>query len=292
MLAVVVSFFSPCGYALPKWHLDSTLEWLLKANASVVVTQATLPGQDPVAIPSGVRDHRVYENADVMFLKENLWNLGAALAPEADKLLFMDADVRIDGDWLEETDRLLDEADVCQPFEFCHWLDRKGRLTLSKPSAAAYMARGLAPSLGQCHVGFSWGMRRKTYEDLGGFYDLCVRGGGGDAAFAFAISAHEQTDRLIEMHSSADRIGVRAPSFKAYRENALRVAPSVGYRKGLCLHLWHGERENRQYVNREKYFPVNEDGEPPVVRRDDGLLKWSSEAPLAQEYFALRKEDG
>jgi hypothetical protein len=293
MLAVVVSFFSPCGYQLPKDHFASTINWLLGEGANVVVTQATLPGQDPLPVPDGVLAQRVYADADVMFAKENLWNLGASLVPEADKLVFLDADVRIDGDWLNETDSLLNETDICQPFEFCHWLDQRGRIVLTKPSVAAYISKGLAPWLGQCHVGFSWAMRRGLFEELGGFYELGVRGGGGDAAFAFSLSGLPETERIIELHANADRIGVRAPSYKAYRENALRIAPKVGVRSpGLCLHMWHGERENRQYITREQYFPVNEDGESPVYRREDGLLKWAADAPLALQYFQERKEDG
>lgn len=293
MTAVIVSFFSPCEYELPKKHFAATVDWLVKSGAEVAVTQATLPGQEPQPVPESVAAHRVFENAGILWLKENLWNLGAELVPHADKLVFVDSDIFFHSKaWLSETEDLLDRVDVCQPFQTCYWLDRGGRPTLMKPSAAHFMEHGKAPWLGQCHVGFSWAMRRKTFEDLGGFYEY-PRGGGGDAAFAMALARVGNVEALIRMHASARRLGANAPSFKKYRANAVRVAPSVGaVNGGRCFHRWHGERSDRQYTNREMFFPETEDGDSPVEKREDGLLQWTADAPLARTYFERRREDG
>ena len=293
LLAVIVSFFSPCGYELPRQHLRTTLEWLVAQGASVAVTQATLPGQESQPMPAGVMAERTYPDADNMFLKENLWDLAVDLVPDADKLVFLDGDVRLSRDWLRKTEQLLDAVDVCQPYETAYWLDRRGMIFESRPSAAAHMVQGRAPHLHRCHVGFSFAMTRDAYNRLGGIYDLNVRGGGGDAAFAFALSDHPEMQSILEYQRGIGRLNVDSPSFVRYRDNALSQKLKVGYPPGVsCKHLWHGERVDRRYVTREEFFPPLEDGEVPVYRRDDGLLKWRVPAPGAAEYFAQRKEDG
>jgi hypothetical protein len=293
MLAVILSFFSPCEYELPKQHFRTTVELLVDQGATVAITQATLPGQQSQPIPAGVYADRTYADADVMFLKENLWNLGVQLVPQADKLVFLDADLRLSRDWLRKCDRLLDKCDICQPFETCYWLDRHGNIFQDRPSAAADMVDGRAPHLHRCHVGFSWAMTRDAYDRLGGIYDLNVRGGGGDAAFAFALSDHPEMESLLDSQQKLGRLNVGCQSFAKYRENALAQRFRIGYPPGVKVkHLWHGDRGDRKYVTREEFFPPMVDGEVPVYRRDDGLLKWSVGAARAMDYWLERREDG
>ena len=293
MIAVILSFFSPCEYELPKQHFRTTVEWLVDQGAAVAITQATLPGQQSQPIPAGVYADRTYIDADVMFLKENLWNLGVQLVPKADKLVFLDADLRLSRDWLRTVDDLLDQCDICQPFETCYWLDRYGNIFQDRPSAAAHMVDGRAPHLHRCHVGFSWAMTKDAYDRLGGIYDLNVRGGGGDAAFAFALSDHPEMDTLIQYQRHLGRLNVDCPSFIDYRQNALAQRFRIDYPPGVkCKHLWHGDRGDRRYVTREDFFPPMVNGEVPVYRRDDGLLKWSGGAARAMDYWLERREDG
>lgn len=293
MLAVIVSFFSPCGYELPRQHLRTTLEWLVKQGATVAVTQATLPGQQTQPMPDGVAYERTYADADVMFLKENLWNLAVRLVPKATKLVFLDADVRLSRGWLEQTEQLLDRCDICQPFQTAHWLDRHGMIQMSRPSSACHMAEGRSPHLHRCHPGFAWAMTRDAFDRLGGWYDTNVRGGGGDASFVFSLSDHPEMTEILENHRKIGKLATDCPSWMEYRKNALRQKFQIGFLEGVnCKHLWHGNLADRKYVTREDFFPPYDNGEVPVYRRDDGLLKWQVPAPMAREYFAIRKEDG
>lgn len=75
---------------------------------------------------------------------------------------------------------------------------------------------------------------------------------------------------------------------------------SLGYVPGAILHLYHGSRENRRYVERWTYqtdFTV--DPQTDIETDANGLLRWTEQA-LAEkpemvrrvgEYFALRRED-
>jgi len=65
---------------------------------------------------------------------------------------------------------------------------------------------------------------------------------------------------------------------------------------GTLLHLWHGDDENRNYVNRLKtlaelkFNPTRD-----IVLDEKGCWKWDQNTSRlkesSEEYFALRKED-
>jgi hypothetical protein len=291
MVGIVVSFFSWCDYALPKRHLASTLETLASAGVPVAFTQATAAKQAPQPAPRWVRS-RVYENAGPLFLKENLWNLGADLLPECDKLAFIDSDVRLNDGWTAGVERVLTRVDVCQPFSRCRWLNRDGKMIQQKASAAKAISLGRAPWPHRAHPGFGLAMTRNTYDRIGGVYERQVAG-GGDLAFWLAMSRHQETSAILAGRAKSDELNVAAPSYIAYRENALRHSLRVGYVDGVtATHLWHGDAVDRRYVTRERYFPRRENLEPAVDRRPDGLLAFTAPAPDALAYFQGRREDG
>lgn len=290
-LGAVVSFYSPCNYELPKRHLATTLQWLLDSGVQVALTQAIFSGQEPQPAPQEVRS-RVYEGAEPIFYKENLWNLGARLLPECDKLLFLDCDIRLSEGWVGHVSGVLDSVDVCSPFQRARWLDRNGTIFQQMLSAGAAIAKGAAPWPHRAHPGFGVAMTRNAFERLGGIYDRAIAG-GGDAAFWFALSDHAEMASILRTKAQRGEMNVGVKSFNSYRANALKQRLRVGFVPGdSATHLWHGERENRQYLRRELYFPKLPNGEPPVEYREDGLLRYTAAAPAAMEYFILRKEDG
>ena len=290
-VGIVMSFYSPCGFETPRRLFADALARIVATGAIVAVTQATLPGQLPQPVLEGVR-HAVYENADVMFYKENLWNLAVELLPDCDAFVFLDADVRLTDGWLDGVVDTLNAADVCQPFSRCRWLDRDNKLDRQMRSAAAAMGGGQAPWPSRCHPGFGLGITREAYENLGGIYERLVSG-GGDMAFWLAMSRHRETAAVVQSKSSGGELNLSSPSYVAWRENAARVMPSVAAVAGVTAwHPWHGDRINRRYTERENFFPRLPCGEPAVERRPDGLLAYTLSAPHAAEYFASRREDG
>lgn len=286
-----MSFFSPCGFETPKRLFADALARIVATGAIVAVTQATLPGQSPQPVPSTVRQ-AVYEDADVLFYKENLWNLAVEMLPDCDAFVFLDADVRLTDGWLDGVVDTLNAADVCQPFSRCRWLHRDGRLDRQMGGAAAAIAAGNAPWAHRAHPGFGIGITREAWTALGGIYER-LPAGGGDLAFWLAMSSHPEAETIIRTKSSALELNVCAPSYVAYRERALSLGLSVApVARITATHPWHGDRANRLYTTREKFFPQDGTGEPAVQRRLDGLLKYTQPAPMAREYFVVRREDG
>lgn len=291
-LSICIAFFSPCDYALPKRHLTQTLNWATQEKAEVLLAQVVLPGQSPQPVSSKIKS-LVYRSVDVMFYKENLWNLAARRA-SGDKLLFIDSDVQfVCSDLAGATSALLERCDICQPFSLATWLSRDGKPARSRKSAALALACGFEPLTRFYHPGFAWAMTRSTFDRLGGFYDHNVVG-SGDIAFVYALDKRWQH---INLHSRApnDVHVSTTPRYRAYRDHAVSLNLHVGYLADVeCRHLWHGYLAGRQYMHRGKYCPVARGEDFPLAYRDDGLLMWTKSEQSAQlkTYFLSRHEDG
>lgn len=293
MITVCLAFYSPCEYELPRQHLSRTLAWLAGEGVPAVLAQVVLPGQSPQPVPSGIMS-LVYESSDVMFFKENLWNLCVRSAPPTDKYLFLDTDLRFSADdVIARTESLLDSVDVCQPFGTAVWRDRHGKLTHARRSSAFAISRGYDPSSKYYHPGFAWGMTLRAYEFLGGFYDRHVLG-GGDIALAYSLDP-----RFVNVDLRArnpdDAHFSTTPSYETYRHRGVSLCLRVGSLENVdCGHQWHGDIADRQYTSRGTYWPIEPGQEYPLRHRDDGLLEWTNPAAgeAVRRYFESRREDG
>lgn len=292
-MGVVVAFFSPAGYELPRKHFRDTLAYLAACQVPVAVVQVVRPGQKPEDVPGQMMSH-VLESEDTMFFKEACWNIGASLLPYS-KLMFLDADITFSTpDWYDSASAALDEYDIIQPYDWCQWEEEDGEIAHGKFPSAVPLSQGLAPRLDRYHPGFAWAMRRSAFDALHGFYDRDVVG-GGDVAISYSL--HPCDTWVLEQTNRDSGFAVigKSPSYEAYRRNALSLGLKVGYVENQTVnHRWHGARKDRQYESRGQFLPPRIDGELPLVRRDDGLWAWqdaSASVGLAS-YFASRQEDG
>lgn len=292
-VSVVLCYFSPAGYELPRKHFHATVQTLHAQGVPLVVTQAVLPGQEPQPVPAAI-PQRVYEVGSVLWLKEALWNAAARLT-DAEHLVFLDADIVFSTTaWLDRTLRALRDCDITQPFAEARWLDRDGRRDITKQAAAFALLSGDTPKMNRYHPGFAWAMTRDAFERLGGLYDRNACG-GNDSALFFALSDSPGAMSHIEYFGRRQDRTVKSPSWQAYRENAQRQQFRFGVVPGVTVtHLWHGDRKHRQYQTREFAFPRNAAGEFNLICREDGILEWQdkSDERVAREYFASRREDG
>lgn len=291
--AVILSFFSPAEYELPKRHFHSVVQTLNAQGFPLVITQAVLPGQAPQDVPSSIA-HRVFRVPHALWLKEALWNAAVKLT-DARHLVFLDADIVFSStEWLDRTISTLSECDITQPYEDAVWLDRSGLPAIRKPAGAVALVSNALPSMSKYHPGFAWAMTRDAWQRLGGVYDRNTCG-GNDSAFFFALSDADGLDRYLEYFGSKQDRTVKSPSWKSYRKNATRQRFRFGVTKGVtATHLWHGERKDRHYQTREAQFRRNSAGEFDILRRSDGMIEWvnPSDSKAAEDYFTSRREDG
>lgn len=292
MIAIVLAFYSPVGYELPRRHLAETLAWAASTGCDVVLAQAVRPGQQPEPAPAAVRT-LVYETSSTLFYKENLWNLAAA-STQADQLLFVDADVSFSAaDVVERVASQLEVVDVLQPFQVAAWLDQTGCPFQARRSSAYAIASGWEPRTLYYHPGFAWAMRRSAFDALGGFYDRHPTG-GGDVAFTYALDARWVGSQLPR-HIPLDAGYWHSPSYKTYQANGVALGLRVGYLPGVtAYHRWHGEIERREYATRGRFLPLVAGEDYRLTRRPDGLLEWDSpeDSAAVLAYFQGRREDG
>lgn len=296
MIKVIIAFYSPSDYALPKKYLQSTLQWLRAAGADILLAQVVRENQKPQPAPKGVQQ-LIFQSQDVLFFKENLWNIAARVClgnKNVDKLFFIDSDIRFSqDDVVALAAAALDEYDLVQPFEMALWFDKDKQQYLARKCAAYALQQGQEPAPGFFHPGFAWAMTRSAFARLNGWYEGHPFG-GGDVAFAYSLDSrwlyNNRTRYLPE-----DTVCWHSQKFRDYQKNGVEARLKVGYLCGIeAHHPWHGSVENRQYTTRCNYLRIQQGEEYPLRHRADGLLEWltSDASAAAKQYFDSRKEDG
>jgi len=242
----------------------------------------------------------------VLWQKERLLNIALGhLDAGCRKVAWLDADVLFENaDWVVETDRLLDEYPVVQPFHIAYLLP-KGHTSPEK-------GYGYGPKEGQWMYGMAYVMSRindrrralKRYEDSGhcglawaarrdllerhGFYDRRIDG-GGDLSMSHAM--YENIDTWKHSHWEGDSLS------QALLDDIVRwgrafgsdVQGKVGYVPGSVLHLWHGNWADRQYGARARWLAqYGFDPATDIAEDEAGCWRWASEKPeLHRRYEAL-----
>ena len=253
--------------------------------------------------------HRRTSAGNTLWQKERLLNIALENLPNSvEKVMWLDSDlIFLNDDWVVETSELLDHFPVVQPFGWMTYLSANqdgsdlletlGSLPLGQGVGAVYHSAGLGVQsfpdmcfrsnflLG--HPGFAWAARREVM--VNGFYDRSIIGGG---------------DRIMLNGFTGHYVGVSRKMPKAMEEDVrafgrkltLLAGPTnVSYAPGVVVHIWHGNRADRDYTNRyhillhNNYDPVHD-----VRINEAGVLEWASAKPklhkMVNEYFSNRKE--
>ena len=247
---------------------------------------------------------------NTLWQKERLLNIALENLPRTvDKVMWLDSDlIFLNDDWVPETAELLDKYPVVQPFAWMTYLpasegasyatEQLPTLPLGQGVGGVYHGAGLGlqsfPDM--CfrsnfllgHPGFAWAARREVME-VAGFYDRSIIG-GGDRIMLNAFTGHY-------VGVSKKMPPAMAEDVRAFgRKFTPLVGPSnVSYTPGIVLHIWHGNRADRDYTHRyqilllNRYDPVND-----VRVNKEGVLAWSTDKPRLHrqvtEYFNNRKE--
>lgn len=283
--------------------------------------QLTEDGKGEAAVSAvlenGVKtiDVRV-RNKSFVWLKENLWNIGARHLPrECKYVLFADADI----EFLEphqfptELVHALQEYRVVQPFETVADMGPQGQVTEVhrsfgwcyangwewRPEAdglGGYCAKrppGMPKNVGHgipWHPGFAIAMRRAVLDKL----PLLETGvlGAGDHHMCGALIGKAHLTLPAKIH---DNYRHQVMSWQARAE--VVVNRSFGFVPGTIVHNFHGSKANRRYVSRwdiltqHAFDPVTD-----VYHNSQGVLELEENKPelrnAIMRYFKQRQEDG
>jgi hypothetical protein len=216
----------------------------------------------------------------VMFHKENLCRILETKIPyKYKKLAFLDTDVLFnDFYWYAKTSKLLDSCDIVQLFDKCHWLNTNGDITLTRQSVL-HMDSKVYDS--KYHPGFAWAFRREWYNKAG-FFDYALSGSGD------ALSVIKWMNKLLPKNYKSLPKSIQK-EYAKYPD----ILPRITYLENVeILHLYHGSRKNRQYVDRHEMLNINMDIKD-MINVKNGLYEWKDPKMNKQfmDYFISRKDD-
>lgn len=221
----------------------------------------------------------------LLWQKERLLNLGLKYLPAAcDKVAWPDGDLLFENDdWVDETAKALDRSPVVQLFESCADGDE------GQTGMAACRQLNRDVILG--HPGFAWAARRDLL-DRHGFYDRSIVGGGDTvmswASYGVLWPGHNRAAVYFSPGHLAD-IEHWSSAWHA------DVLGQVGHVSGTIVHLAHGSKQGRQYMQRTKILK-DADFTPSrdIVAGPETPWHWASNKPQLHsqvaDYFEQRKE--
>lgn len=287
MLAVVSVHFNPCGYVRPEQNFCIFANHLASQGVALYAAELAF-GDKQFRLPPVGREVLRLRGNSILWQKERLLNhVVSQLPPEYDKICFADADILfVDNDWAAKLSRLLDVADVVQPFDNAIYLPPGENVVnlkhAGKPSSFANRLRGL--NVHDDARGLAWAFRRDFLNRVDGLYDRGILG-GGDTFLSWGV--------WNEGHP-AYTPGMNEDLFK-YLRKFQEEKPRPAFLEGTVCHLFHGSSSNRRYMDRYEIAAKHQYDPAYDIKQENGIWSWSSNKPEfhaeVAEYFMGRKED-
>lgn len=298
----ITSYFNFAGYATKKANYLLFRKRLREQGLPLIAAEAALPGV-PFELTKDDAEILIQRRtSSVLWQKERLLNIAREYLPnDCDKVMWLDADILFaDRHWLQTTAELLHTHAVVQPFSRVHRL-AKGVPMPPHPDAPhateeiydGAIHLGLDPAYkGRLAgaPGFAMAFRREILDKCH-LYDTMILGG---------------SDGI--MTSAFLGLPLQSISYVAYLSDALRddavrwmkcaqhcVRGSATCAPGTLYALWHGNRSDRRYFERQ-WLLESFDPSTDIRLNPDGCWEWASPKPAlhrhVREYFLVRKEDG
>lgn len=312
----IVTYFNPAGYQNKHSNLQRFSEGVRAQGLKLMIVEATFDGQRP-AMRDEYADTVVRRHASsVLFLKENLVNIGVAELPaDCDKVAWLDADVLFENpNWVQETAERLEQYQIVQPFSEACWLhpgqtwapknyfrfgayegqSMQGMGASLATLPAEFRLDALNDFMKHGHTGFGWTGRRELLAKHR-LYERQILG-HNDVVFSQAIFGNHEYWKTRKYVSEMP--GTLSDHQSRWsREFFGSVQGSVSFTPGRVFHLWHGTMKKRYYGDRFKMLAENSfDPERDLTLDAQGCLVWNTDkTELIQKvgaYFRARKEEG
>lgn len=179
---------------------------------------------------------------------------------------------------------------MVQLFERIHYVGKSGRVERINKSIGYRMKYAPQDLKTWYSPGGAWAARREVAEQC---IDALNVIGGGDAATTFAwLGETRRYARWVEYNANW-----HAHYLKWAEEQYQQVQGRIGCLSQDIVHLYHGDRDNRQYTSRVEIFRKH-DFDPLIDVRigENGLMEWASDKRemhnAVRKYFWRRREDG
>lgn len=291
---IVIAYFNPLNSRTKEKNANHIIKMLLDSKIPIFVIELLLPYQKSGLFFSTKTVH----SKSIYFAKENLFNIAEQyLDYKYTKIIFLDADIKFsNSNWFNESSILLDAYDVIQPMSYVFKnlpkqhkksidVEFKSDYFLIQQSVAYSIVHTKSADRKKHHPGYAIGIKRELFNNINGFYELALLG-GGDCVFWSNIIDYDIQDIIRHFDTSIYNV------FLAYHKNAQKyLNPNkIGYIKNcLALHLQHGSILNRNYQNRYEIFK-NHSGINFWHNNDSALELDFQTQKLIKSYFISRKE--
>jgi len=294
--AVLIPFYNPARYKRILKNALYVISTLKEKNIPVFVAECVFHKYKP-QIPNATL---VLKSDSYMFYKEQLLNKLVPHVPKKyTKLIFLDADIIFDTpDWVDTTSAALNKFDIIQPYSESCWLTPDNTRIRSKKNSYAYAIvtkKDISNSTTHdYHPGFAWAMKRDVFVKIGGFFEKSIIG-GGDVTFVLNLFPFHVTDEFFFKASQSGFGKYIIDAWREYNDAFKKVNPTLGYLSNKALHLFHGVKEDRQYISRYKNIADAMKGtwDDEVTTNSDGLFEFKRPEmnSILLSYFKGRNED-
>jgi hypothetical protein len=315
---VVSCYFNTNNYDSRRKNFDIFYQQLKRSNVNYLIAECAF-GDEKFELPNDGKILR-FRSKHKLWQKERLLNLLIKQLPLHCKYVFwVDADVLFTNEnWIVEAVETLKTNAICQPFSLAVRLEKDetepsfnvqgSTLLVDFPSPKAPQQtrlwrsfaynynqnRRLAESLMfdiHGHTGFAWGARRKIL-DKNPLFDRAIVG-TADHIIAHASVGqipHNCLEKAFTNRKTLEKIYDWSLKFNEVTQNKL------GFTEGEVWHLWHGELQDRQYLQRTQQFSEISFDTEDLEENDDGLYEFPDNRQDAaiwmNHYFESRREDG
>jgi hypothetical protein len=308
-LIAITCFFNPAKYRNKKINFIKFRDNLRKQGVPLLVVECSFRDSEyELSETDADIVVRVQSNSKI-WQKERLLNIGIKHIPEQyTKFATLDCDIIFKNeDWATATSYSLDSYYAVQPFETSFRLSKGQKdvppsdlvaspCTASKTddqidgqrvrSFTSVMQENNGKRIGRWlehgDSGLAWAFRKDVFTE---FYDRLIIG-SGDWFLAFA---------LFGIHAPIGSTRAMVKEQKRYvRRLGYKMQGKVSFVPGMVVHLWHGERKNRNYSQRNRIvIDHNFDLEKDLWLNETECWEVSPRiGSVIEKYFESRKEDG
>ena len=295
-LHVIMVVSNPCNYHRRIQLAIAFIKRMRQTPHTILYIVEMTYGDQKHVLTNENDPHHLQLRTDVpLWHKENMVNLGVEklLPPDWRAFAWIDADIEFDNCmWADQCLRILNGfKDVVQLFTVAMDLDANEtvlRFFIGFGYSHALQKKYEAKGINYWHSGYAWAMNRKAYNQLGGLYERSILGSGD---YNIAMSLINMGEYTISKEASESYIN----DIKEYATRAIKL--KVGYVPGAIRHHYHGNKLNRQYIQRWQVLIKHKyDPKTHVLRNKDGILVPSCVFPKEMQadimtYFMERKED-
>jgi len=256
-LHVVVAVSNPCSLTSRYTLAEKTIAQMeLDAKSTITIYVVEIAyGDQPFRLTDQTHSRHLQLRTPIpLWHKENLINLAVEkLLPQHWKALaWVDGDVEFDNpSWALDTLKLLNgHKDVIQLFSHAVFMDAAKNTQATFTGYAYNFVRGReyeGTGNDLWHPGFGWAYSRAAFDQAGGLYEREISG-HGDGVIAHCMKGSYDWDSYYMKFSSQGH----RDAILAY--NASCDGLRMGYTPGVVRHLYHGNFEDRKYVERRLVF--------------------------------------